>query len=258
MTALPNIMVAPNGARRTKEDHPNLPVTIAETVETARTCFEAGAGGIHAHVRDGDQKHVLDAGLYRELIGELNVQLPEMFVQITTEAVGIYSADEQRKLVKDVMPSAVSIGMKEMISDGNLKAARDAYHHANENEISVQHIVYAAEELERLFQLIDQDVIPSGPQQLLFVLGRYTQGQQSQPVMLQPFLDVLAVQNENHDWALCAFGSAETNCLEGAFRAGGKARVGFENSLVGKNGKIAASNEERVAEILDVWNNVRK
>ena len=69
--ALPEIMVAPNGARRTTADHPALPVTIPQTVATARACFEAGAGGIHAHVRDAEQAHVLDAGLYSDLVAEL-------------------------------------------------------------------------------------------------------------------------------------------------------------------------------------------
>ena len=30
---LPELMVAPNGARKTKKDHPNLPITISEIVE---------------------------------------------------------------------------------------------------------------------------------------------------------------------------------------------------------------------------------
>ena len=44
--ALPEIMVAPNGARRTTADHPALPVTIPQTVATAKACFEAGAGAL--------------------------------------------------------------------------------------------------------------------------------------------------------------------------------------------------------------------
>ena len=52
--ALPKIMVAPNGARLGKADHPALPVTIAEIVACAAACWHAGAGGIHAHVRDAD------------------------------------------------------------------------------------------------------------------------------------------------------------------------------------------------------------
>ncbi|MEC8515837.1 MAG: 3-keto-5-aminohexanoate cleavage protein, partial [Pseudomonadota bacterium] len=61
---LPRLMVAPNGARRTKADHPAIPVTIQETVETALACAAVGAQAMHLHVRDADQQHVLDAGLY--------------------------------------------------------------------------------------------------------------------------------------------------------------------------------------------------
>ncbi|MEM8916119.1 MAG: 3-keto-5-aminohexanoate cleavage protein, partial [Pseudomonadota bacterium] len=119
MPPLPTLMVAPNGARRTKADHPALPVTIPEIVATAKACFEAGADGLHAHVRDGDQRHVLDAGLYRELLSELSAQVPDLAVQITTEAVGQYSPPEQRAVVREVMPKAVSVALSEMLSDGD-------------------------------------------------------------------------------------------------------------------------------------------
>ena len=33
---LPNLMVAPNGARKVKKDHPEVPLTISETVEVAK------------------------------------------------------------------------------------------------------------------------------------------------------------------------------------------------------------------------------
>ena len=118
-------MVAPNGARRTKSDHPALPVTIAETVATARSCFAAGAGGLHAHVRDEEGRHVLDAGLYSELIAEMSVVVPDMMVQITTEAVGQYTPQQQRRLVENVRPDAVSVALREMLpDDSEAEAAR--------------------------------------------------------------------------------------------------------------------------------------
>ena len=85
------IMAAPNGARKVKTDHPALPVTIAETIAEATACHAAGASILHAHVRDDDGKHVLDAGLYRQLMDGLRATVPDMLIQITTEAVGIYS-----------------------------------------------------------------------------------------------------------------------------------------------------------------------
>ena len=55
---LPRLMVAPNGDRPTKKDHPAVPVTISETVETAKACFKSGATGIHFHMRDEKGQHI--------------------------------------------------------------------------------------------------------------------------------------------------------------------------------------------------------
>ena len=99
-------MVAPNGARKTKKDHPNLPISISEIVEEAFNCFHKGANAIHAHVRDNKGNHSLDVGLYKELLSELDIKVPELPVQITTEAVGKFSPEEQFEVVKLVQPEA--------------------------------------------------------------------------------------------------------------------------------------------------------
>ena len=69
--SLPRLMVAPNGARPSKKDHPAVPVTISETVETAKACFKSGATGIHFHMRDEKGQHILDSGLCKEALNEL-------------------------------------------------------------------------------------------------------------------------------------------------------------------------------------------
>jgi uncharacterized protein (DUF849 family) len=51
------------------------------------------------------------------------------------------------------------------------------------------------------------------------------------------------------DWGLCAFGPEETDCLVEAAKLGGKARVGFENSLWNADGKVAVDNAARVREV---------
>jgi uncharacterized protein (DUF849 family) len=57
------IMVAPTGARRSKLDHPGLPISACEIALTARACADAGAGAIHLHVRDRSGGHSLDPDL---------------------------------------------------------------------------------------------------------------------------------------------------------------------------------------------------
>ena len=250
---LPKLMVAPNGARRTKADHAAIPVTITEIVETAKRCFEAGATGLHAHVRDAEENHVLDAGFYRELIVEMGNSVPDMQVQITTEAVGVYSPAHQRKVVRDVMPECVSVGLIEMLSDGDENAARKFYHFALESKIAVQHIVYDSKQLAQLVDCVARGIIPSPaentPLQLMFVLGRYTKDQQSDPEGLLPYLVELKNSQLTADWAVCAFGRNETACLSFADKHGGCLRVGFENSIWNDDGSVARDNVERVMDV---------
>ncbi|MCF6321554.1 MAG: 3-keto-5-aminohexanoate cleavage protein [Rhizobiaceae bacterium] len=249
---LPRIMVAPNGAHKTKRDHPALPISLEEIIDTAISCRDAGAGGLHAHVRDVEGKHVLDAGLYLELLIECETKLPGMYVQITTEAVGIYTARQQDELVRRVEPNAVSVALREMAGCGDEKLAREFYHRTQAASIDVQHILYASDEVDELANYIKSGVVPAGDLQLLFVLGRYAHNQQSSPDELMPFLSALKrafSSDANIDWAVCAFGRNETLCLVKSAELGGKVRVGFENSLWNGDGKIAVNNAERVREI---------
>ena len=145
-------MAAPNGARKVKTDHPAMPVTIMETIAAAKECHAAGASILHAHVRDDDGKHLLDTGRYQTLLDGLRTEVPNMLVQITTEAVGIYTPQQQSKLVFDLKPDFVSVGFREMIGDGS-QVARDHaahfYHHSLHSQIHIQHILYDVDDLAR-------------------------------------------------------------------------------------------------------------
>lgn len=247
---LPTIMVAPNGARRTKADHPALPMTIDEIAATARACQAAGAGAIHAHVRDAGGRHVLDEWLYRRLIDRLCEVAPGMAVQVSTEAVGLYAADEQMALVRRLRPRAISAALREIVrGEADERTAGGFYGWCAGEGVEVQHILYDADDVTRLAGLARRGIVPPGRLEVIYVLGRYAADQESDPADLAPFLAAAAALPEPPDWMACAFGRAETACLEAALRSGGKARVGFENSLWHASGALAASNEERVAEI---------
>ena len=86
------VMVAPNGARKTKADHPSIPITVLEVAADAQACVTKGAAAVHVHVRDRDERHVLDAALYADLTQALRESVPGCILQITTEGGGYIHA----------------------------------------------------------------------------------------------------------------------------------------------------------------------
>lgn len=254
MLSLPELMVAPNGARRTKADHPQIPLSIADIVDCARHCYAAGADGIHAHVRDQNGRHVLDVGLYRELSRELALAVPGLVVQVTSEAAGIYQAAQQQAVIRELKPAYVSVAMREMLDDKTVAAdrqqAQDFYQWALDEQVTIQHIIYSAADVAEWFARVHAGLIPLQDKraQLLFVLGRYRDNLQSQPEDLTPFVQALRQHEDGFaiEWAVCAFGVQETQCLVAAAQQGGKVRVGFENSLWHADGTVARDNAERV------------
>ncbi len=245
---LPQIMVAPNGARKVKTDHPEVPLDAAEIATVALKCADAGAGAIHYHVRDADGGHVLDTGLYLETIAELNRAVPNMHLQMTTETVGKYQPNDMREIVRAVVPQGASVGVREMIPDGEPKPEDIAFYNwSQEAGIQIQHICYGPQDVALLSKLLDLTELERHGIWCLFVLGHYT-GQKSYPELLPPFLDQLELAGIESDWAICAFNTAETDCLKAAIAAGGKVRVGFENSIYMADGNIASDNVARVRE----------
>ena len=250
---LPKLMVAPNGARPMKKDHPAVPITIFETAETAKACFDAGADGIHFHMRDQKGQHILDSGLCKEALSELQKKVPRMHLQVTTEAVGRYSPDAMRKLAYDVVPPGISIGIREMIPS-RVPSAEDInlYKNLTEAGTKIQHICYEPKDIDLLSELLSLANIPTNGTWCMFVIGHYS-GIVSNPENIPPFLDKLKKHNINADWAVCAFAKEELSCLEMPIKLGGKIRVGFENSILMPNGKIAQNNESKVQAVKNLF-----
>lgn len=242
------LAVAPNGARKTKADHPALPITPDELAETAERCVEAGAAMIHLHVRDDEGAHSLDAGRYREATAAIRKRCGKaIVVQVTTEAVGRFSPSEQMDCVRALVPEAASFAVRELVPDGAAEpAAQSFFAWVREAGIQAQFILYSPDDLARFDDLVARGVLPPGPHFLLFVLGRYAKDQTSEPIELLPFIQA---NTAGHPWAVCAFGPKETACALTAAALGGHARVGFENNLLLPDGTRASDNAALVAAV---------
>jgi len=241
------IAVAPNGGRRTKADHPALPVSAAEIAATAAACCEAGACMIHVHVRDRNGSHLLDAEVYRATIAAIRAEVADrMVVQITSEALGIYRAEEQMAVVRGVRPEAVSLALREFVPDTRHETAfADFLAWLKREHVTPQVILYSPEEAVKLAELKVRGLVPFKDVPVLYVLGRYAPGQKSAPADLLPFL-APGMPRFAH-WSVCAFGVREHACVMAGALLGGHVRVGFENNLWLPDGSIAPDNAALVA-----------
>jgi uncharacterized protein (DUF849 family) len=245
------ICVAPNGARRGKADHPALPVSPEELALCAQDCLAAGASAIHVHVRDDLGRHVLDADRYIVATQAIRAAVGcSLIVQITTEALGVYSPHEQMQLIRDVEPEAVSIALREILPDPTDAAARSQLSQFMAKLCRTgtipQIILYTPEEIDLLADLVGDGVFPWPTAMLpvLFVLGRYTTDRSCKPSDILPFLAPSRCVFAS--WSLCAFGRNEAACTTIGLSLGGSARVGFENNLELPDGTIAVDNARLV------------
>jgi len=242
------LAVAPNGGRRGKSDHPAIPLTPDELAQDAAACLAAGASVLHLHVRDAAGRHSLSPELYADAIAAVRRAVGDaLVIQITTEAVGRYAPEEQMAAVRAVRPEAVSLALRELAPGEADKAGFAAFMAWLQDEgIAPQIILYDRQDVDRLLQWAADGVLDAAATSALFVLGRYAEGQRSNPVDLLAFLGVGPVPFR--DWMVCAFGPNEPRCAALAGLLGGHVRVGFENNLHRPDGRLAASNAELAGE----------
>lgn len=234
------IAVAPNGARRTQADHSSLPLTPRELAETAVQCCEAGAAMIHLHVRDQSDLHTLDPRTYRLAINEVEQAVGDrMLVQVTSEAAGVYQADQQMAAIRELAPRCVSIGLREIIAD---EASKEAGAHflaeLDAHGTLIQYILYSVEDIRWYQHLCKESVIPSHNNLLLFVIDRYSKLENKS----ESLDDYLATIVQSEQWMVCAFGKEEPNVMRQTILHGGHCRVGFENNLWLPDGSVATNN----------------
>lgn len=244
------VMVAPNGARKTKLDHAAIPVTDAEVIEAAIQCQAAGADAIHIHIRDAAQQHLLDHQRYQSIVSALQQKAPDLGLQVTSEAAGIYQATAQMKVLDALEVPWVSVSIREILRVED-RSHMVSFLHRLLARCRVQFILYDAVDFESLHELQCDQVLPERLE-VLYVLGRYATNQVSSTKDLDPFLrfrDSLPSAQRPLSEMVCAFGHTQIECLVEAAAQGLDVRVGFENGWWLHDGRIAADNAELVVDL---------
>jgi 3-keto-5-aminohexanoate cleavage enzyme len=236
------VMSAPNGARRLQSDHPALPVSSEELAENAVALRNAGVSVLHLHVRDDRGGHSLDVNRYRHAIDAIRERVgDDLILQVTTEAVGLYSTSEQMAIVRELKPEAVSLALREICPDPrDEKAAVEFFEWMHDEQVWPQYIVYSVAELERFDAMRRSGVFGSDTPFVMLVLGNYVDGRAGEVSDLDAMLD--RVDCTAFAWSVCCFGRNENAVMLAAEARGGHVRIGFENNIVMADGSIAPDN----------------
>ena len=236
-------MVAPNGARRLKSDHQQIPYTAAELAQTAKSVIAAGATALHLHVRDAEGKHSLSAKLYQTATDAIkDVCGNDIFLQVTTEAAGIYHVQQQIELVYQLKPQAVSLSVRELsVADEKDITSLDKWMH--DQQVLPQWIIYDENDLQKYRHWLNKGVLCASAYPVLIVLGNYSKKIVADIGMLEPFVHSTELFSS---WMVCAFGYTEQDIMKTVIAKGGHMRVGFENNLQRPDKEQVEDNAELV------------
>jgi uncharacterized protein (DUF849 family) len=244
------VMAAPNGARRTHADHPALPVTADELADCATSLLDAGVSVLHLHVRDTEGRHTLASDAYRSAIRRISRRTANaLILQVTTEAVGRYTREEQMSLVRELRPEAASLALRELCPDDDAEqAAARFFAWLVAERIWPQYILYSVEDVRRFERMRRRGVFAEEHPSCLLVLGRYADQQPGDPAELDVLLS--SADRECVPWSVCCFGPREQQAMLEALGKGGHVRIGFENNLLLADGSPAADNASLVKQFI--------
>jgi uncharacterized protein (DUF849 family) len=242
------VMAAPNGARRTHADHPALPVTAKELADCAASLLEAGVSVLHLHVRGSEGQHTLAADAYRAAIRRICRRTGNaLILQVTTEAMGRYTREEQMSLVRELRPEAVSLALRELCPDDDAEpVAAPFFAWLVAERIWPQYILYSVEDVRRFERLRRRGAFAEEHPSCLLVLGRYADRQAGDPAELDVLLS--SADHQRFPWSVCCFGPREQQAMLAALGKGGHVRLGFENNLLLADGRPAADNATLVTQ----------
>ena len=218
-----------------------MPMSARELAECAAGLPDLGVSVLHLHVRDREGRHTLDADTYRAAMRSIAERTGHaLIVQVTTEAVGRYSAGEQMAVVRELRPEAVSLALRELCPDAAAEpVAADFFAWLAAERIWAQYILHSIDDLRRFEAMRRRGMFADDHPSCLLVLGRYGEQRQGDPSDLDALLASVA---PGIPWSVCCFGPRENEAARSALDKGGHVRLGFENNLLLADGRHAPDN----------------
>ncbi|MGL4832244.1 MAG: 3-keto-5-aminohexanoate cleavage protein, partial [Propionibacteriaceae bacterium] len=175
MTASTLITVCATGAEISKDQLPQLPTTLEELAETAKSCEVAGAAMIHVHVRDTEHKPTLEVSRLKEAVAAVR-ENSNLIVQLSTGGA-VTDPLENRLRVLEALPDSCSCSMGTLNFGDDVFMnpwgfIKDLYQSAREKQIVPGFEIFDMGQLVSLERLIaEEGPTFGGKVHVEFILG---------------------------------------------------------------------------------------
>jgi uncharacterized protein (DUF849 family) len=241
------ITVAPTGAEHAKADVPNLPVTLAELVSTARDCERVGASMIHVHVRDADTKPTLDLGLLTDTVAALR-EGTSLVVQLSTGGA-VTDPEADRLKVLDALPDSASCTMGTVNFGDDVFLNRwefivELHTGMRDRGIVAEYEIFDVGQLATLHRLLDQHGPPAGGHVHVDLVMGVPGGM---PADMETMVAALRLLPAGATFCATGIGRGHLPVLLAALSAGGHVRVGMEDTISYARGERVKDNAQLVA-----------
>jgi 3-keto-5-aminohexanoate cleavage enzyme len=240
------ITVAPTGAEADKKEHPALPVTLNELVNTARECEAAGASVIHVHIRDDKARPTLDLARLKDAVRALR-ESSTMIVQLSTG--GAVTDDYASRLaVLDAQPDACSltcgtVNFGDEVFTNPWPFVRELYARTKELRVVPEFELFDLGHVATLHRLLGDLGEPHGGHVHCDLVMGVPGGMPGDAATLVSVIQALPAGSS---WSATGIGPSTLPVMFAALSAGGHLRVGMEDTTSYSKGRKVASNAELV------------
>jgi len=257
------ITVAQTGALVTKSMHPALPEQPEEIAESAYACYQAGAAICHIHARDKDGRTTGSKKVFREIHDRIRVKC-NIIIQDSTGG-GPNLSSEQRTECLYARPEMASLNMGSLMRVSgpyagtpfsNMRPDIEAYvTRMQELGVKPEMEVYSHAMFREVNNLIEKGLVDK-PYYINLVLGMKYQGAvEATPKHLSSLLDFLPA---DAIFNVTAVGAAQLTLSTMGMILGGCIRVGMEDNIYYRKGKIVKDNAQFVERAVRIARELNK
>lgn len=246
------LQVTPNGPWG-KDVHPEMPVSLGELEADLRACFQAGATGVHLHVRDPEGAETLEpaavngtCGMVRDVATNVGVQVE---IGLTTGEWIVPDLADRIAMIREWEGvDCATVNLSEPGFEAVMEAMLDT-------GVGIDVGLWAPVEMDRLLrsgllpraQRVSIELDPGEP---YFLQGEPADlAQQVNDALDRAGSDCPRLTHGMNDWTW--------PLVEDAFRRGHDTRVGFEDSVLLPDGTRARNNAQLVEAAVALESRIR-